>query len=223
MRFESGKQSTVKPFIFDLDGTLVDSFLQIETCMNKARLQYGFLPITQGVLFNLLGQPIEDLIADLNLKGMEVDAFIRTFRSFLREEIERVNILFPGVLNFLQSCEQSNIPLGIATSKPTEIAVLVVNNSRMADFDLTVQGTEGFPSKPNPEVIKRCLDRMGFKSGIMFGDRIEDVEAAIRAGILAIGVAQSAHSVEQLKDSGAIRSYKSFIEVMSNFDEILQL
>ena len=63
-----------------------------------------------------------------------------------------------------------------------------------------VQGTDGFFPKPDPEVLRLCMQGLGAKSAVMFGDRIEDIQAAKLLGLPSIGIAHSAHSVDSLLD-----------------------
>jgi phosphoglycolate phosphatase len=100
--------------------------------------------------------------------------------------------------------------LAVATSKPTNIATEVVDNSLLRDYEFHVQGTDGFPPKPNPEVIIRVLRHYPSIPSFMIGDRTEDIYSAQCAGIPAIGIASSAHSKSDLRDAGAKLAFESF-------------
>jgi phosphoglycolate phosphatase len=102
--------------------------------------------------------------------------------------------------------------LAIATTKPSHIANLVVNNSSLARFGFYVQGTDDFLPKPNPDVILKCLRYYDDHEAIMVGDRVEDILAAKGAGIPSIGLASSGHSIKDLGDAGAHRVFKSMNE-----------
>lgn len=86
---------------------------------------------------------------------------------------------------------------------------MVIENSEVNDLVNFVQGTDNFPAKPDPEVIKRCISVLKCNNPIMNGDRIEDIQAATVAGISSVGIAQSAHSEDLLSKAGAICTFKN--------------
>ena len=206
-----------KLFIFDLDGTLVDSVQQITNAINSARVEGGYSTLDGLLASSLIGLPATELVADLNLINSESEKLIIRFRELLLDAIQISNHVFPGVLDFLNESRERGILLGVATSKPDHIAQKVVENSELNGYFFHVQGTENFPGKPNPEVIKRVLEASGSNTAIMFGDRVEDIFAASAAGIGCVGIAQGPHSKEQLDAAGAFRTYSDFNEANEIF------
>jgi phosphoglycolate phosphatase len=207
-------------FIFDLDGTLVNSFAQIEKAVNATRVASGFNALPASLVFEKIGLPIDFLISDLDLSPSRKEQFIRDFRAVLSIEIDKENPLFPGVKEFIEDLSTNEITMGIATSKPSHLAIQVIENSDIADRFHHIQGTDGFPSKPNPEVILRCMSALKTDRAIMFGDRIEDMQAALDAEVLGVGIAQTFHSREQLLDAGASIVFESFISARESTPEI---
>jgi phosphoglycolate phosphatase len=208
-------------FIFDLDGTLVDSEKQIQNCLDKARviLGYGSSPIDQ--IRMRLGLPIKDLVSDLDLKASELAELVALFRSYLILEIEKENVVYEGVADFLKELKMFGYSVAIATSKPTYLAKLVIQNSTLTPLVDHVQGTEGFPHKPAPDVILRCMSALNIDRAIMFGDRKEDMQAAINSGILGIGIAQSIHSTSDLISAGATFVFDKFADVNGELNSFL--
>lgn len=198
--------------IFDLDGTLVDSLDQIAVSMNRARSQRGFATADVEYYSSVVGMPAEELVADLGLMESDVRLLIDDFRSILQESIRFGNRVFPGVLEALECLIQHNFNLGIATNKPTSIAAEVLKYSDLSQIDFFLQGTTDTPPKPHPFAIQQVLNYFNDTSALMIGDRTEDVVAASNAGIPAIGISASGHSLETLKKSGAQSVYGSFIE-----------
>lgn len=196
-------------YIFDLDGTLVDSFNQIETALDVTRVNFGYEKTPKGLVFNNLGLPLRQLFSDLEMSQSNQDEFITFFRKELANQISISNQLFAGVIELILLIRNCGIRVAIATSKPTYLATQVIQNSEIRGMIDFIQGTDDFPSKPNPEVIRRCISALKSKNAIMIGDRKEDVLAAAAAGIPAIGIAQSAHSENLLNASGANLTFKS--------------
>jgi phosphoglycolate phosphatase len=205
-------------FVFDLDGTLIDSTKDISEAMNSVRAKHGYSEMDLNEYGKLVGLPaislLEDLMVDVEIKKK----LLLEFRFTLREQIIKGVSLFPGVLELIQRLSLSNVEIGIATSKPTDLAIFTISHSNLSDFDLVVQGTDDFEAKPNPEVILRCMERMSGHRFIMVGDRVEDIYAAKSAGIDAIGVAQTTHDQERLKGAGALVTFDSISEMLPKVD-----
>jgi phosphoglycolate phosphatase len=196
-------------FIFDLDGTLVDSLKQIEGALDSTRINFGYTATPKGQVLKKLGLPVGELLSDLDLPSNIQGEMIVHFRNELAKQISISNQLFIGTKELLLILNGRGVKIAIATSKPTYLAKMVICNSEISDLVTYVQGTDNFPAKPNPEVIKRCISVLKCSNPIMIGDRIEDIEAASAAGISSVGISQSAHSEVLLAKAGAICTFKN--------------
>ena len=210
-------------FVFDLDGTLVDSRHQIQASLDKARTNSQLPPAPLDFVQSQLGLPVENLFSDLDLQASELRELIQAFRDHLLLEIKNGNPVFEGVVLFIQKVKYLGIPIGVATTKPTYLAKEVIANSDLMGLVDYVQGTDGFAPKPDPEVLRRCMQGLGVENAIMFGDRKEDMQAAKTLGISSIGIAQSAHSIDDLLGEGAKFAFRNFGELDFNSDQILHL
>jgi phosphoglycolate phosphatase len=210
-------------WIFDLDGTLVDSVGQIGYSINLARNDFGYEDLPAEKIMELVGLPIQNFLSDLPLDNYEIDSLISYFREILKREIERENIVFPGVELLLSKLHKHGHKLAIATSKPTYLAELVVRKSCLNEFIDLIQGTDGFPAKPDPTCLLMVMESLGAAGdAIMVGDRIEDILAARAAGINSIGIANSFHGTQALKSSGALHVFNSVLDFV-NSKEIRKL
>jgi len=195
--------------IFDLDGTLIDSYSQIETAMNIARKTLGYSESPIGQIFENLGLPVNHLFSDLTISSKRQEELIAEFRMRLYESINLENKCFPHVELLLHKIRESGIKVAIATGKSTNMASKVIKNSALYGSIDFIQGTDGFLPKPNPEVIDRCLKEFPGLRAVMIGDRTEDMIAANNAGIPSIGIAQSAHSEATLRSGGGVLTFKN--------------
>lgn len=206
--------------IFDLDGTLIDSSKQIESCMNKIREDSGFGKLNSVEYLRLIGQPVEFLISDLNLPQESVDVVVARFRSLLKETITKQGIdCFPKVVEAFQTLEGLRVKTAVATTKPTDLAIFTISSSSLRNFDIHIQGTDNFDPKPSPIVIQKVLMEIKPKFALMVGDRIEDIQAGVRAGINAIGIASGAHGHEDLRIAGAVATFSDF----ASFNQLLDV
>jgi phosphoglycolate phosphatase len=210
-RKENLKKETV--WIFDLDGTLFESHHQIILSVNEARKQYNFNHAEHSELFPNIGPPVNVLFDDLGLEADELQKVIDFFRQDLRKRIASGTPLFAGVEELLRILRESGYLIAIATSKPDDLAELMVEISPICQFVDFVKGSSGIEPKPNPEVISRVLEHLGAQSGVMVGDRVEDIQAANGAGIPSIGIAQGSHTQLQLSEAGATLTFESVLEL----------
>ena len=211
-----------KALIFDLDGTLVDSCVQIGSAVNKARTEFGHLELSPEKIKRLIGLPINHFLSDLEISESELTQIILRFREILEVMIVNSNLVFPGVSGFLQEAKSMGLKMAIATSKPTYLAELVVVNSQLVGLFDVIQGTEGFPPKPDPTCILRAMDRLDTNRAIMVGDRAEDIYAANAAKIDSIGIAQSFHEPKTLIEAGARLAFETFLD-FANSKELMPL
>ena len=207
-------------WIFDLDGTLVDSTKQIGDSINFARIHFGYQELPMAAINELVGLPINHFLQDIGLS--QVEEVILKFREILKIEILRGNQVFPGVKEFLIKLRNLEYKLGIATSKPTYLAEMVIKNSSINDLFHVIQGTENFPAKPDPTCIQRAMAILKTKDAIMVGDRAEDIQAANAAGISSIGIAHSFHNKRALEEAGAMHAFDSFLDFINSV-ELTQL
>jgi phosphoglycolate phosphatase len=209
--------------IFDLDGTLVDSTHQIAEAMKSARKNLGMPELPENFIAEQLGKPIRDLIPEIDFDVDALETLIVDFRRTLKVSILKQNKVYEGAFEIVNYLRDNGCGIAIATSKPQNLAELVIENSNLQGLIDIIQGTDGFPPKPDPEVLFRTMSRCKTKSAIMIGDRIEDVEAAKEARIPSIGIAQSAHNKQSLMASGATLVYENMAQAFKDASSILSL
>lgn len=202
-------------FIFDLDGTLFDSHDQIIRAANETLAANSLSEIDPMQAVGLFGLRARKLFSlEAGEDDSHTERLVLEFRVRLTKEIGIRNELFEGAESFVKLLKSNGALIGIATSKPTWLARLVVKNSSLADSIDWIQGTDGFPPKPDPEVILRCIEALdGPETVFMLGDHIVDMLAARAAGVTGIGVSQGSHSSDELLTSGAKFVFRNFSEL----------
>jgi phosphoglycolate phosphatase len=210
--------------IFDLDGTLLDTSVSIcETLI--ATLKELKLPILDAEkILASIGLPLKEILSPLQLSDFMEQKVIERFRELLLSSIPKGVVTFPGVNQFVKKLDQKLVLLGVATSKPTLLAKESMKFSRLSIFNFSILGSDGLAPKPNPEVILKVIAQHphGIKA-VMFGDRVEDMQAAKAAGIQSVGLAQGTHGKGQLLTAGASLAYSNFEEAYDEFETVFEL
>ncbi len=178
-----------KVYLFDVDGTLVDSALDICGAIQ------GVLASTpqSGVPFDFLkgyiGRHLVDLFHDLfpDYTAEQIDALVTEYRRLYPLRNHAATKAYPGVVNVLAKLGGRK---STATTKGTPTTRLVLERFGLLPYFDHVQGTDGFPAKPNPEVIFKALERLGAspEDCLFVGDSPADIEAAHRAGVKSCAV-----------------------------------
>ena len=207
-----------KSVIFDLDGTLIDSKLQIAKNFNLVLNVFGYKQLQNEVFEKNIGLPPETFLRKLHIPDVVKQQIIVKFREKMLADIEGI-IVYPFVIQVLELLQRGDYLIGIATTKPTAMAKFVVENSELKGYFTCIQGTDNFMPKPSPAVILHCQSQLGTIISVMVGDRIEDIQAAEAAMIPSVGVAQGFHSKEDLKRSGASLVVKSMKDLFVQLQE----
>lgn len=183
-------------WIFDLDGTLVDSHQQIQFLLaSSIHRHLGYEP-DHETLESLIGLSLDQILVSLAIPENSRAKIKATFREDLVEEVKLGNKLFDGVFEFLCTLKRDSIKVGIATNKSDAIAKLVVENSQMQGLVDSIVGSATLPPKPAPDILQRCVRELGGTKHLMIGDRKEDLFAAQSAELDFIGIT----SVPKLKN-----------------------
>ena len=201
--------------MFDLDGTLVNTVDAIIKSINQSRLNAGFPLRSSHELFALVGLEPTKFFEDLQISSREIESLVFDFRS----ELSKINFteadVYPGVRELLQYLKQNNVRLAIATNKPSPNAEKLLARVGLLDFFETVQGSEpGLHSKPEGDILRKCLAKLEVHNAVMVGDRVEDVLAAKKVSISSIGIGQTYHTIEDFQENGASFAYSSILELV---------
>ncbi|WP_434381968.1 HAD family hydrolase [Melittangium boletus] len=188
--------SPAPTLVFDLDGTLVDSLPDIITSF-----QYGFgqlgLPVPSvAEVRPLIGHPLEAMYAQY--APDHVTALCALYREHYPRHFTTRSRPFPGVVEVLTELRARGYTLAVATTKRTDMARRFVDAVGLAPALDHVQGTDGFPHKPAPDVIHRALAALGTQGLWMVGDTTHDILAGKAAGLRTYAVLWGTHDEAQL-------------------------
>ncbi len=176
-------------YVFDLDGTLLDSARDICGAVQQVLSDESCDSPPFDYLRGYIGRHLIDLFQDLfpSYSQQQIDLLIQQYRTCYPARGHKLTTIYPGV-------EQTLAALGglksIATTKGTPATVAILEQFGLRQYFDHVQGTDGFPCKPAPDVILRAVTALGAspEDCLMVGDSAADMEAGKAAGVKTCAV-----------------------------------
>jgi phosphoglycolate phosphatase len=193
--------------LIDLDGTITDSFPAITGSLKKAFTELG-LPIpTDEALRHVVGPPFELGLPLVGVPGDQLWAVIDRYRVHYEAGGLFECELYDGVTAMLDALLAAGLTLSLATAKPEETAVRIVEHFGLTDRFAVLAGATYEPGRrTKDEVITHALHELGIAAGphvVMVGDRDHDVHGAKVHGIDCIGVLWGYGDTAELTQAGA--------------------
>jgi phosphoglycolate phosphatase len=184
-------------YLFDVDGTLMDSAPDICAAQIEVLAAHGRPAVTEEFLRRYIGRHLIDLFLDAGFSNEGMDTLIQSYRTAYWARKHANTQVFPGVAQMLGSLGGRKSTATIKTSATTR--AVLEQFGLIGHFD-HVQGTDGFPAKPEPDVIFESLRVLGApKEACLFvGDSAADMEAGKRAGIRTCAVRWGYGDLEEM-------------------------
>ena len=215
-------------FIFDIDGTLVDSNELHVDSWDRAFRKFG-KQFPREKLRAQIGKGSDQYLPEFLTKkeiadfGKELDEF--RSKLFKKEYLPKVRP-FPKVRELFQRIRDDNKRIVLASSgKKTDtkyyIELLKIDNL----IDGYVSGDDADSSKPAPDIFTASLEKLGGISpadAVTVGDTRFDIEAARKAGMKTIAFLCGGTSGAVLREAGAIAIYSDPADFLAHYDEIIQ-
>ena len=174
-------------FIFDLDGTLVDSAPIIGLVLNEMRLDLGLNPLALEFYRQWISRGAAELISNsLDVSLEEATPHIDIFREKYRQLPTPVSCVYFGVVDTITSLSLQGKKIGICSNKPQHLCQKIIKEIGLADFIPVIVGGDTLPtSKPCRDSIDFAIKELGgaSSSAIFIGDSSIDQRAASAASI----------------------------------------
>jgi len=211
-------------YVFDLDGTLIDSSDQILSALNFTLVRNGFPEQASTDIFPLIGLPPADFLTKFDLLELEIERIVSEFRIKLVEISSGAAIFFPGAIEIISFLKKRGEYVSIATNKPTEVAKAILRDSAIWPQVDQILGTDGISVKPSPEILQNTIQNFHLRGvfpirTIMIGDRNEDIECGLNAGAECVFLAHSGHILSEINSSAGAKSFDSINEYFKHLSE----
>ncbi|MGH9865642.1 MAG: HAD family hydrolase [Candidatus Acidiferrales bacterium] len=182
----------VNVLVFDLDGTLIDSKLDLALSMNATLEYLGRKPMDHDQIFSYVGNGVPVLIKRAlgePASEKEIEKGIVHFLDYYRAHMLDNTLPYPGVREALDAL--SGRSLAVLTNKPVKFSRAIIAGLRMNNYFRFVYGGNSFEKKkPDPMGLNMLLQEFGVapREAMMVGDSDVDIQTARNAGTWACGV-----------------------------------
>ncbi|HEY7480828.1 MAG TPA: HAD family hydrolase [Gemmatimonadales bacterium] len=216
----------VPAFLFDLDGTLVDSVYQHVLAWREALERAGIslsvwrihrrIGMSGGLLINALlrevGHPVNPAESE-RLREYHADAYAKL--------VGQVRPL-PGARELLQRLSQARVPWTIATSGYLKSAQPSFDMLGVGSGVPTVTRDQVRRAKPDPDLFLAAARGLGvsIEGSVVVGDSVWDLLAARRARALGVGLLSGGYGEDELTRAGAYRVYQDPADLLRHLDEV---
>ena len=181
---------TPRLFLFDLDGTLIDSRADLAAAVNRMRARHALPPLPLATVSAYVGDGVRTL-AVRSLEGAPVDPDLaaREIGAAYAEHLVDATTAYPGVDAGLRALRAAGHDLALVTNKPAPHAQRLLAHFGWTPLFAVILGGGDTPElKPSPLPLREAMRRTGRDPGHswMVGDHHTDLEAARRAGVRSI-------------------------------------
>jgi len=218
--------SETPAFLFDLDGTLLDSVYQHVIAWQRAFADVNIDPALWLVhrRIGMSGSLVAARVASESgreLTDAEVERVESLHGAHYQEMLDAVRPL-PGARDLLLALSGADIAWAIASSSSRSEADALVAKLNLGMEPTIISNDEVSTAKPDPAAFLAAADRLAVRAGrcIVVGDAVWDVLAARRAGMLAVGLLCGGRSASEFEQAQALRVYADPADLLANLDEI---
>ena len=212
--------------LFDLDGTLADTSLDIIESINKVLKSYDLPVCDHDLIKTYISDGLFAMLQQATMQSASNGLELHKMHFMALKNYNDLNgkhsVLFDGIADMLSWLDESNINYGIVTNKQAKYAEPLVEKLGLADKVKTVvSGDTCSKPKPSAEPMFLAAKALGVDPARIFflGDAITDVQAAHNSGMSAVAVSWGFHKktedVNQWNADFVANSPKDLIDIIS--------
>ncbi len=179
--------------IFDLDGTLIDSKLDLAHAVNATRARFGLEPLDLETVgrYGGNGAPVLMRRALPQASEAEIEAALEYFLAYYKDHALDYTRPYAGIPESLAELERAGVRMAVLSNKPVRFSTRILEGLGLARYFARIYGGNSFEEKkPNPIGVETLLAELGVarERAMVVGDSWVDVRTARNAGIRVCGV-----------------------------------
>lgn len=201
-------------YIFDLDGTLLDTLPDLVRLTNMVLERHGWPQHTRDEILSYVGDGGRVLLrraAPADASQAQVDEAFGLWQELYPEYGHALTKPYAGMEELLQQLRARGMKLGVLSNKFDAAVKGVIATHFPGVFDVARGECEEIPRKPDPRGLLNMIEQMGVSPSqvVYVGDSGTDMSVAVAAGALPVGVSWGYRPVDELRAAGAVRVVNS--------------
>ena len=212
-------QRTFDTFIFDLDGTILDTLPDLVVVTNDALRELGFPERTHDEVLSFVGNGLAALMYQAVPEGTPQDVADKAVECWKRINLEYDNHLtapYPHVPETLAKLKHRGCKLAVLSNKFDGGVHKIIAQCLPGLFDVEHGECAEIPRKPNPAGLLLTIEELDADPAhtAYLGDSPNDILVAHRAGICGIGVSWGYHTAQEMRDANADIMLEEFSDLL---------
>lgn len=194
--------------VFDLDGTLLNTLADLADSGNELLASYGMAPHPEPAFRYFVGNGSRKLMERI-LPGKspeQIDEALGRYKAIYEKHLTAKTTPYAGISETLSALKARGVRMAVCTNKHISAAEALIRKYFPADtFDAFEGDRPGVPRKPDPAHVRIVLEKMGVmpEETVYLGDSGVDMQTAVNAGTLPVGVLWGFREKDELMENGA--------------------
>lgn len=208
----------IKLIIFDLDGTLADTYAAINSSFNYAMRRVGQKPQKADSIRRSVGWGDANLLKPY-VPARDLKRALSLYRKHHKHSLLKYAHLYPHTRNLLRHLKTEGYKLAVASNRPTASSIILLRHLRLIDlFDYVLCADKLKYGKPHPEILNKIIKHFALKKSqvLYVGDMVIDAQAGERAKVKTVIVLGGSSTKLEIKREKPFR-------VISRIDRLLTL
>ena len=228
MAYETRGDFMIQTIIFDMDGTILNTLTDITISVNHALKLKGCKPVTEDQVRLAVGNGAKKLIERISPSHFTEEDKMELFslyQDYYDQHSEVHTGPYEGILPLLKTLKSYGFKLAVVSNKYQHLVEKLNETIFESLFDVAIGETKGIPIKPAPDMVYLALERLNTKNteALFVGDAEPDMQTAINASVLSVGVTWGFRTKEILLAHGAayiISKPEQLLEVMEEVSHL---
>ena len=197
-----------KAAVFDLDGTLLNTIVDLAWATNYALEQFDMPTYTVDEVRQMVGNGVAKLIRDAVPKGTDDETYQRVLACFKEHYADHSldnTAPYPGILEAVDTLRAAGVKCAVVSNKPDFAIVNLMSNFFPGRFDFALGQRDDLKRKPDAEPVHYALAQIGVdpQDAVYIGDSEVDVATARNSGMPCISVTWGFRDKNTLLAAGA--------------------